>query len=118
MATRLLFVYGTLKRGCSNHALLACQQFLREVRTPPHYRLYDCGPYPGMVQDAQGGVAVRGEIWQIDEDAFARLDEFEDVRLFARCEIEIDGEPKPVLAYLYQGDVYGLVDCGDSWPRP
>jgi gamma-glutamylcyclotransferase (GGCT)/AIG2-like uncharacterized protein YtfP len=114
MATRTLFVYGTLKRGCCNHGLLAGQQFLGEGRTPPHYRLYDCGPYPGMVLDQQRGVPVRGEIWQVDEEVFARLDEFEDVRLFARREIE--GVPKPVFVYLYQGDISGLVDCGDTWP--
>ena len=116
MPTRTLFVYGTLKRGCCNNGLLAGQQFLGEARTPPRYRLYDCGPYPGMVQDRQRGVAVCGEIWQVDEDVFTRLDEFEDVRLFARREIEIEGVPKPVFAYLYEGDVSALIDGGDSWP--
>jgi gamma-glutamylcyclotransferase (GGCT)/AIG2-like uncharacterized protein YtfP len=116
MATRRLFVYGTLKRGCCNHELLAGQQFLGETRTPPHYRLYDCGPFPGMVLDPQRGVAVRGEMWLIDKELFARLDDFEDERLFARREIELDGVPEPVFAYLYRGDVSGLIDCGDSWP--
>jgi gamma-glutamylcyclotransferase (GGCT)/AIG2-like uncharacterized protein YtfP len=69
-----------------------------------------------MVHDPLRGVAVRGEIWQVDEDAFTRLDEFEDVRLFSRREIEIKGVPAPVFVYLYEGDVSGLTDCGDSWP--
>jgi gamma-glutamylcyclotransferase (GGCT)/AIG2-like uncharacterized protein YtfP len=69
-----------------------------------------------MVRDPERGVAVRGEIWQVDGDAFAQLDEFEDVRLFSRCEIEIPGVPGPVFAYVYQGEVSGLLDCGDSWP--
>jgi gamma-glutamylaminecyclotransferase len=116
MATTTLFVYGTLKRGLRNHGLLAGQQFLSEACTLPHYRLYDCGPYPGMVPDQRKGRAVRGEIWRIEDAAFVRLDEFEDVRLFVRREIEIEGASEPVFAYLYVGDVSGLRECGDTWP--
>ena len=63
-----------------------------------------------------GDWPVRGELWQVEDDAFARLDEFEDVRLFSRRKIEMEGVPKPVFVYLYQGDISRLADCGDSWP--
>ena len=34
-----LFVYGTLKRGGSNHAQLAGQKFIAEAHTMPGYTL-------------------------------------------------------------------------------
>jgi gamma-glutamylcyclotransferase (GGCT)/AIG2-like uncharacterized protein YtfP len=116
--TQVLFVYGTLKRGLCNHALLAGQQFVGEARSLPHYRLYDSGPYPCLVEDPQRGVAVRGEIWRVDEATLAHLDEFECVQhLFDRREIHIENLAGPVFAYFYQGDVSGLKECDDTWPE-
>lgn len=113
-----IFIYGTLKRGRRNNDLLAGQHFQEEARTLPHYRLYNSGPYPCLVEDRRRGVAVRGEIWRVEETALARLDELEDVpRLFVRREIRVEGVSTTVFAYLYQGDVSGMEDCGDCWPK-
>lgn len=113
----LIFVYGTLKRGLRNHPLLAGQQFIREARTVPRYRLYDSGPYPCLVEDQRRGRAIQGELWRADAATLARLDELEDVPyLFGRRDIEVDGISTPVSACLYQGDVAGMKDCGDRWP--
>ncbi len=113
----LVFVYGTLKRGLRNNELLAGEQFLREARTLPIYRLYDGGPYPCLVEDQPQGLAIRGEIWCVNETTLARLDEFEGVpHLFVRREIGVEGSATPVFAYLYEGDVSRMKDCGDCWP--
>ena len=45
----LIFVYGTLKKGGSNHHLMAGQKFLGAARTIPGFRLYDLGGHPGMI---------------------------------------------------------------------
>jgi len=112
----IIFVYGTLKRGLRNHALLAGQQFEGVARTLSHYRLYDSGPHPCLVEDRGHGYAVQGEIWRVDDCTLARLDEFEDVPgLFVRRQIEIAGISTPVFAYLYQGNVAGMKDCGERW---
>lgn len=42
----LLFVYGTLRQGESNHNFLADSQCLGHFETPPHYALYDLGAIP------------------------------------------------------------------------
>src|SRR5438094_10527046 len=116
MPTTALFVYGTLKRGLRNNHFLAGQKFLGEARTVPRYRLYDGGPHPCLVEDSQGGVAVRGEIWHVDEDTLTRLDELEDApRLFARCPIDIAGLAAPVVTYLYRGNLAGMKDCRERW---
>src|SRR5262249_53161627 len=76
--TALLFLYGTLKRGCRNHHLVAGQEFLGPARTLPRYRLYDSGLYPCLVEDTMQGCAIAGELWRVEADALERLDEFED----------------------------------------
>jgi gamma-glutamylcyclotransferase (GGCT)/AIG2-like uncharacterized protein YtfP len=117
MATSTFFFYGTLKRGQRSNGLLAGQEFLGEARTAPHYRLYDSGAFPCLVEDHAQGVAVRGELWRIDDSLVAKLDEWEDVpHAFLRGEIDVPGVSPPVFAYLYRREVSGLSDCGDSWP--
>lgn len=111
----LLFVYGTLKRGLRNHHFLAGQEFLGPARTLPGYRLYHCGPYPGVVAD-RGGPAVEGELWRVDDITLRRLDEFEGVpTVFDRREIPLENRDEPAFVYLYVKDVSGFAECA-AWP--
>ncbi len=109
-----IFVYGTLKRGCKNHHWLAGQRFIAEARTQPIYRLYDMGGYPGMIR-ADNGVAVEGEIWEVDEGGMARLDVLEDIEggEYERVLLELEGER--VEGYLFLRDVSGRPDAGTNW---
>src|SRR5205814_1029562 len=75
MSAIRLFFYGTLKRGGKNHRLLAGQRFVSPAATAPRYRLFDLGPYPGLVE-AAGGVSVRGELWDVTAEYLAPLDKF------------------------------------------
>jgi gamma-glutamylcyclotransferase (GGCT)/AIG2-like uncharacterized protein YtfP len=116
MAKIILFVYGTLKRGFAQNRRLGGQEFLGEVRTLPHYRLFDNGSHPCLVADARQGQAVQGELWRVDHSLLASLDAYEGVPVtFRRQEIQIAGQSEPVWAYFYQGDVSGMKDCGESW---
>jgi gamma-glutamylaminecyclotransferase len=119
---QLLFVYGTLKRGCSNHRYLADQEFLGLARTPPGYRLYDLGGYPGIVAQADDPNGVVGEVWAVTDEALQRLDRFEGVHegLYRR-------EPLPLLppyadraidAYVSVLPVTGRPDVGSEWMEP
>jgi gamma-glutamylaminecyclotransferase len=113
----LLFVYGTLKRGGRNHRLLADQRFVREVETAPAYRVYDLGPYPGLVRDEANGLAVRGELWDVSGCALEELDDFEGVPgLFDRRPVEIDDTDEPVMAYFWARAVPADAPSGDGWP--
>lgn len=73
---RLLFVYGTLLRGERNDHYLASARFMGEAATEPGFGLYDFGPYPGLSEP--GRHAVAGELYEIDEDTLARVDELEE----------------------------------------
>lgn len=71
----LVFVYGTLLAGESNHRYLARAQLVAETRTQPAFSLHDLGPYPGLVPG--GAHPVAGEVYAVDEVTLAALDRLE-----------------------------------------
>ena len=111
-----VFIYGTLKRGERNHGLLAGEQFIGEAVTEPLYRLYDCGAYPALVEDAADGRAVCGEVYLVGPATLRRLDVLEDApRLYQFLPVRLADFDRPVKAYLYRQEVGGLAECGESW---
>lgn len=108
----LLFIYGTLKRGCSNHHYMAGQRFVAMARTAPDYRLVSMGTYPGMVH-SQPGRSIQGEVWEVDAGCLQRLDILEGVE-----EGEYAFEPVPLLAPFDGGTVHGYVYLKDVQDRP
>jgi gamma-glutamylaminecyclotransferase len=116
MGKSILFVYGTLKRGQRNHHLLAAQQFLGNATTEPRYRIVDLGPYPGLVAIHENGLAVRGELWTVDDNCLRQLDTFEGVPdLFDRRPVAIPGW-KEVHAYFWNGAIAPSAASGNIWP--
>ena len=115
----LLFVYGTLKRGCSNHRLLAGQAFLGLARTPPGFRLYDLGGYPGIAALTTDREGVVGELWSVDDEALRQLDEFEGVHegLYRRERIALlpPFEAQAAEAYFPGLPIVGRPDLGSEW---
>jgi gamma-glutamylcyclotransferase (GGCT)/AIG2-like uncharacterized protein YtfP len=117
MSKTAIFFYGTLKRGGRSNHLLAGQEFVAEAETLPLYRLYDRGAHPCLVEDRDHGIAIRGEVWIVDEPTLARLDRYEEApTYFRRGEIQLREFALPVTAYFYQGEVAALNECGTAWP--
>lgn len=118
MKTRL-FVYGTLKRGGSNHGYLERQEFIGQAMTEPLYRLYDLGGYPGMVSDAANGRSVSGEVWDVDEACLAVLDVLEGIEegeyVRERIPLLPPHNQEIVVAYRYLRPVAGCRDLGSVW---
>lgn len=113
----LLFVYGTLKRGGRNHRRLAGQRFVRTAATAPGFRLFDLGPFPGMVFDKSDG-AVTGELFAVSDECVGELDEFEGVPdLFDRRVIVLADGTK-AWAYLYVQPIPAGAPGGEEWPLP
>ena len=106
----LLFVYGSLKRGYSNHHRLG-GRFVAAAATAAKYRLLDLGTYPGMVRDVDG-LRVQGEIWDVDD--FESLDAFEGEH-YSRETVEIPGVSR-VQAYFYVGPPIPDARTGAVWP--
>ncbi|MET0262569.1 MAG: gamma-glutamylcyclotransferase family protein [Rariglobus sp.] len=114
----LLFVYGTLKRGCKNHHHLAGQTYTGEARTAPGYRLYDLGDYPGMIVDPSDREGVTGELWSVTDAALAHLDDFEGLSdgLYRREAVRLMTSSSETIAqtYVYNRDP-GTRPIGATW---
>ncbi|XP_027356188.1 putative gamma-glutamylcyclotransferase At3g02910 [Abrus precatorius] len=80
----LIFTYGTLKRGFSNHPLLqdlirsGDASFVGNYRTAHNYPLV-CGPYrvPFLLNLPGSGNRVHGELYSVSSRGLARMDELE-----------------------------------------
>lgn len=109
-------VYGTLKKGYHNNRLLAGQEFVREVKTKPKYRLYSLGSFPAMVIDDKNGEVCEGELWRADDNSVAAMDRLEGhPNWYRRQEIEVEGTDEPVQGYIYLGSIKGCTDVTPCW---
>ncbi|MES2693078.1 MAG: gamma-glutamylcyclotransferase family protein [Verrucomicrobiota bacterium] len=115
----LLFIYGTLKRGCSNHHHMAGQKFVGPARTVPGYHLCDLGGYPAIVEKAGHPDGIVGEVWSIDAEGLERLDQFEGVHegLYRRAPLALQAPfaGQTIDAYLSVLPTTGRPDIGSEW---
>jgi len=115
-----LFVYGTLKRGDCRAYLLMHATCLGEAVTAPLYKLFTHGPYPALVDAGRvgsTGMAIHGELYEVDAPTLARLDEEEgvDEGLYQRKPIKLVDQPAEAQAYFYLRSIESMSDCGDRW---
>lgn len=94
----LVFVYGTLRQGESNHHFLEASQCLGSYETQPEFALYDLGDYPALIEGHQ---SIQGEVYLIDAKTLQRLDILEDVPVEYRRET-ISTPFGDAWIYLYQ----------------
>lgn len=81
--SRTLFVNGTLMRGLALHGNLAGARFLGEARTAPVYRIYSISDvHPGMFEVAEGGISVPGEIYEMSDEIWNRVEAGEPPGLY------------------------------------
>jgi gamma-glutamylcyclotransferase (GGCT)/AIG2-like uncharacterized protein YtfP len=70
---KLLVIGSGLRELCADQAALGLK-FLEPVRTAPKYRLYSIDDaYAALVEDAQGGAAIAGELVEVAEERLAAL---------------------------------------------
>jgi gamma-glutamylaminecyclotransferase len=116
----LLFIYGTLKRGGSNHHYLRGQHLLGPARTASGWALYSLGRYPGMVPAPAEERGVTGELWAVDAACLAALDELEGLAEgeYSRIPLSL-AQPHADLAvqtYRYLRPLTHARRLGDTWP--
>jgi gamma-glutamylaminecyclotransferase len=107
--THRVFVYGTLKRGHSNHALLETSRFLGEAATLQTYWMITTGVFP-VVLDAVPAdfglppLAIAGEIYHVDDATLAELDRLErEGRSYDRKVTDVSKGRRKVQAHIYIG---------------
>jgi hypothetical protein len=70
---QVLVIGSALREICGDQSALGLT-FLEEVRTAPRYRLYSLhDTHAALVEDAERGVSVSGELVEIADDRFAEL---------------------------------------------
>lgn len=108
---QLVFVYGTLRHGQSNHHLLERSEWIGNHATPPIYDLYDLGSYPAVIE---GHSVIYGEIYRVDDETLSQLDLLEEVPVTYRRE-QIETPFGLAWMYLYQGNhqLDVLISSGD-----
>ncbi len=80
-----LFVNGTLMRGLALNANLEGATFIEAVRTAPRYRIFSIADvHPGMFEVAEGetGIAVPGELYDLPDEVWARVEAGEPPGLY------------------------------------
>lgn len=106
-----VFVYGTLRRGASNHFRMDGAEFVAAGTIAG--RMYRFGWYPGLVVDATGG-DVFGEVYAVGRAQLAALDEFEGVSAhevdgceYRRVRVTVQTAGSPIVAWVWEwvGDV-------------
>ncbi len=116
---KFVFVYGTLKRACSNHHYLSDQKFVGEARTAPGFCLYALGGFPGMVAKPDDRDGVVGEIWLVDADALVRLDGLEGLQegLYRREIVPLLAPyaDRGIESYIYARSIKGRREMGSIW---
>jgi len=93
----ILFVYGTLRKGGSNHHRMAGAMALGAATV--RGRLFHVDWYPGLVLD-ESGIEVRGELYEVDAATLAALDEFEGGE-YQRVRQTVDAGA-PVTAWIWE----------------
>ena len=81
-----LFVNGTLMRGLTLHRNLEGAEFLGSYETAPRYRIYSINDiHPGMFElneGEEGGVSVAGEIYNMSDEIWSRVEKGEPPHLY------------------------------------
>ena len=98
-----VLVYGTLKKGHSNHILLEeCgAKFIGYDSVTGPFQLCDMGSIPAVVDKNNNDTYIRGELWAINPEGLAALDLLEGhPHLYARRKLETDIHKRRAWMYM------------------
>ncbi len=100
-----VFVYGTLKQGFPNQHLMPDADFRGACRTIDRIPLVIAGQwYTPILIAGSGGHRVTGELYGVDDDGLAYLDDLEGVGRalgFDRIQLEVDLAHVWTIAFAY-----------------
>ena len=103
----LIFTYGTLMKGCSNHRLLEHSSFVGKAISEPVFTMLHLGGFPGIIRS--GETAITGEVYEVDTATLKRLDRLEGhPSFYERQSLTATLEDGPIV------DVEGYV-LPDDW---
>lgn len=110
--SKFLFVYGTLRRGYSNHRRLENAKFVQED-TISGFTMHSLGGFPGLVQ---GSSVIFGEVYEINDQILQSCDYLEGYPRFYNRKVVETSTGIRVWVYYLEGKSYSnrpIVKTGD-----
>jgi len=111
----ILFVYGTLKRGYTNHHYLSGSKFLGRATTKDKFALYSDG-IPYLLKHPPVS-RIKGELYEVDEETLKRVDVLEGhPHAYRREKIQViieNGDEVEAWAYFYPHTRGKLIRSGE-----
>lgn len=112
---QLVFVYGTLRNGHSNHHLLKEAHCYGIGSTEAAYAMYLLGGYP-YVTGSETRYPIVGELYAVDGDTLKTLDSVEGhPRYYERREITVIVGEERHLAWMYFRNPQGVLMQGGDF---
>lgn len=113
--THPVFVYGTLMKDERANRMLSGGEYAGFFQLKD-YAMYNLGAYPGI--KACTGESVLGELYFVNDETVAQLDEYEgEGSLYKRETVELDAAHSKFSAevYIYNRDVTGCQKMREEW---
>lgn len=105
----LIFVFGTLRSGQSNHHLMMDANSYGSGCTVENYAMYLTGGYP-YVTSSEPRYPIVGELYGVDDETLTMLDKMEGhPRHYRRREIAVHVAEKEYCAWMYFKDSPGIL---------
>ena len=103
-----VFVYGSLLKGLHNAYVLGDSNCIGKFETKKEFKMYDIGAYPAITDGKQ---AIKGEVYEVDDEVLARLDRLEGISsgFYFRREVTIPKLGEKALIYV-GGNVLEFAD--------
>lgn len=98
LSTNLVFIYGTLRQGASNHWRMADAEFVSKADTPGD--LYRIDWYPGAKFITCG--IIYGEIYRVTPEQLAALDDYEGTEYKRIKIIAITSDRKKITTWAWE----------------
>ena len=103
MSEHLIFIYGSLRRGCARSMAMRfpSAKFIGEAEA--RGSLYDLGEYPGLVLSESDSPVV-GEVYEVDDETLKQLDEFEASSNYLRKQAAVSLGADKTECWTYEPD--------------
>jgi gamma-glutamylcyclotransferase (GGCT)/AIG2-like uncharacterized protein YtfP len=96
----LFFICGSALRGQPDHANLSGAAFVGEAMTAAIYRLHSVADqHPGIYEVPSGGVAIKGELYELSAEQHAHLISTEPPDLYEAPILLADGTRVSAMIY-------------------
>lgn len=117
----LIAVYGSLRKGLSNHKVIENTKYIGQYETKPIYNMYSLNAFPGITEG--GNTSIVMEVYRVNKEELQRVDNLEgydsssnDNDFYKR--VVIKTPYGAAFTYLFEGDVEGLSKVKDGdWTK-